>query len=76
MDPISTARAGLLAAGARLEASARRTAEAGDATDYLHEAVEQIQAGHAFTANVQVVKFADAMWRSLLEIQSDERERP
>jgi flagellar hook protein FlgE len=71
MDPLSTARGGLIAASARFEASAQRTAAGGDTVDYVKETVEQIEAKHAYTANVQVVKFADEMWRSLLAIQSD-----
>jgi flagellar hook protein FlgE len=71
MDPLSTARAGLMAASARFEASAQRTAGGGDSVDYVRETVEQIEAKHAYTANLQVVRFADEMWRSLLEIQSN-----
>jgi flagellar hook protein FlgE len=72
MDPISTARYGLMAAERRVSDSASRTARmAGDETvDYGHEAVEQVQAKHAFTANVSVIKVADKMWQSLLDIQS------
>jgi flagellar hook protein FlgE len=71
MDPLSTARGGLMAASVRFEASAQRTAAGGDSVDYVKETVEQIEAKQAYTANVQVVKFADEMWRSLLDIQSD-----
>lgn len=77
MDVLSTARAGLVAAGNRFAASAQRTAQAGFDTDVdmVRETVEQVEAKTAFKANVQVVKIADEMWRSLLEIQvrSDHR---
>jgi len=38
--------------------------------DYAHEAVEQLKAKHEFKANLQVIRFADEMWQSLLAIQS------
>ncbi|HEY8616371.1 flagellar basal body rod C-terminal domain-containing protein [Phenylobacterium sp.] len=71
MDVLSTARTGLVAAGGRFAASAGRVARAGfdPAVDLSRETVEMIEAKHAFRANVEVVKFADEMWRSLLEIQ-------
>lgn len=77
MDVLSTARAGLVAAGGRFAASAQRTAAAGLAADAdpVREVVEQAEAKTAFKANVEVVKIADEMWRALLEIQvrSDHR---
>jgi flagellar hook protein FlgE len=42
---------------------------ADESVDYGHEVVEQIQAKHQFSANLNVVQIADRMWRSLLEIQ-------
>ena len=71
MDVLSIARSGLVAAGGRFADSAQRVARVGfdDSVDLTRETVEMIEAKHAFTANVQVVKFADEMWRSLLEIQ-------
>jgi flagellar hook protein FlgE len=80
MDPISIARGGLMAASARFEASASRTArmgaadptdDAGDGVDLGSEAVEQIEAKHAFSANLGVIKIADEMWDALLDIQKD-----
>jgi flagellar hook protein FlgE len=81
MDPISIARGGLLAASARFEASASRTARlgasepagapAGDDADLSSEVVEQIEAQHAFSANLGVIKIADEMWRALLEVQKE-----
>lgn len=78
MDPLSVARVGLLAAQQRFEASASRTArmEADESVDPASEVVEQIQAKRQFEANLGVVKFADEMWRALLEIQSDRAGAP
>lgn len=72
MDPISTARYGLMAAERKFTDSASRVARmAGDdSVDYASEAVEQIQAKQAFSANAGVIKVADQMWRSLLDLQS------
>jgi len=77
MDPISIARGGLMAASARFEASASRTARmgaadpAGDGSggDYAQEVVTQIEAKHQFSANLGVIRIADQMWRALLDIQ-------
>jgi flagellar hook protein FlgE len=72
MDPIVVARYGLMAASARFEASAQRTAQMGgdSAVDPATEVVEQIQAKHQFSANLGVIRVADEMWRSLLDIQT------
>jgi flagellar hook protein FlgE len=72
MDPISIARYGMMAATQQLTASATRIAgAAGDGNvDYASEAVTQIQASTAFKADVGVIKVADQMWQSLLDIQS------
>ena len=69
MDPISTARYGMMAATQQLNASANRIAGGGD-VDYGTEAVNTIEAKQAFTANVGVIKVADEMWQSLLDLQS------
>ena len=71
MDPLVTARYGLLAAERRFEAAATRVAAApGDpGVDVGQELVEVIQAKQAFSANLGVMRFAQDMWRSLLEIQ-------
>jgi len=73
MDPISTARYGMMAATQQLTASASRIAAGGPSgdVDYGAEAVTQIQASTAFKADVGVVKIADQMWQSLLDIQSN-----
>ena len=85
MDPISVARYGLMAASARFEASASRTARmgvadptadgsgdgSGDGVDYAQEAVTQIEAKHQFSANLGVIRVADEMWQALLDMQKD-----
>jgi flagellar hook-associated protein FlgK len=72
MDPISTARYGMMAASQQLAASANRVAQmsGGDPGDYATEAVNQVEAKQAFTANARVVHVADEMWQALLDIQS------
>jgi flagellar hook protein FlgE len=73
MDPISTARYGLMAAQQSLAASAGRVAGMADPSstvDYAQEAVTQIQAKQSFTANLGVIKVADEMWDALLGLQS------
>ncbi|HEX3363633.1 flagellar basal body rod C-terminal domain-containing protein [Phenylobacterium sp.] len=73
MDPISTARYGMMAAAQQLTASASRIAAGGasGSVDYASEAVTTIQASTAFKADVGVIKIADQMWQSLLDIQSN-----
>jgi flagellar hook protein FlgE len=77
MDVLATAGSGLVAAGGRLAASAARVARigAGDNVDLTRETVELIEARTAFKANLAVVRIADEMWSSLLELQvrSDRR---
>ena len=72
MDPISIARYGMMAATQRLDASASRVAgmAADSSVDYASEAVTQIEAKQAFSANVGVIKIADQMWQSLLDLQT------
>jgi flagellar basal body rod protein FlgC len=70
MDPISTARYGMMAASQQLSASANRIASGGD-VDYGAEAVNTIEAKQAYSANVGVIKVADEMWLSLLDLQKD-----
>ena len=72
MDPISTARYGLMAAERKFSDSASRVARmAGDdSIDYATEAVSQIEAKQAFQANVGVVKVADEMFQALLDLQT------
>jgi flagellar hook protein FlgE len=61
-----------MAAERRFTESATRVARmAGDDNvDYAAEAVAQVSARQAFSANVQVVKVADQMWQALLDLQT------
>jgi len=74
MDPISTARYGLMAASRQFETSATKIAtmgvEGAPDVDLAQETVGMIQAKTAFSANAQVIRFAQDMWDSLLQIQS------
>jgi hypothetical protein len=72
MDPLVTARYGLLAAEHRFDTAAVRVASLGadDTVDLGAETVEMIQAKHAFSANLSVMRFAQDMWKSLLELQT------
>jgi flagellar basal body rod protein FlgC len=74
MDPISTARYGLMAASRRFEASAVNVATMGvegePDVDLAKETVDMIQAKTAYSANIQVIKFAQDMWDSLLQLQT------
>ena len=72
MDPISTARYGLMAATRRFETSATNVARMGvedDPVDVASEMVEMISAKHAFSANLSVIGFAQDMWDSLRDLQ-------
>ena len=77
MDPISTARYGMMAASRQLALSANRVANlsGSEPGDYAAEAVNQIEAKQSFKANVQVIKVADEMWDALLSIQSSSHKR-
>lgn len=71
MDALSIARGGLAAAEGRFAQAAQRivSAPADPSVDVGQEMVDLIQAKHHFSANLKVIRFADDMWRSLLEIQ-------
>jgi flagellar hook protein FlgE len=66
MQAISFAQAGLTRATDQLNASAQRTAK-GDA-DIGREVVEQVQAKVNFKANAAVIRTADEMTGTLLDI--------
>lgn len=66
MEAINIASAGLMAAAARFDASARRTAEA-PFEDLAGEIVERITAEIDFKANAQVIRAADEMTGTLLD---------
>ena len=74
MDPISTARYGLMAASRRFETSAVNVAtmgvEGAPDVDLAEETVNMIEAKTAFSANISVIKFAQDMWDSLLQLQA------
>jgi flagellar basal body rod protein FlgC len=70
MDPLSIARYGMRAAEMRLNDSASRVAQGGASLDSAGEVVEQVEARHAFAANIGVIKIADEMWRSLMDLQA------
>lgn len=72
MDPIATARYGLLAASRRFETAATEVANMGgdQPVDVEGAMVEMIQSKHAFSANLSVISTSKEMWDALLEIQS------
>lgn len=67
MQALSIAAAGMLDAQSRFEASARRTA-ARPLDNLAEETVERIQARTDFSANAAVVRTADEMTGTLLDI--------
>ena len=71
MDPIATARYGLMAASRRFETAAVEVSQMGgdQPVDVEGAMVEMIQSKHAFSANLSVMKFSQDMWDSLLDIQ-------
>lgn len=72
MQILAIAQAGLIAAVRRLDASAQRSAQNPQPNadiDYVGETIEQIEAKHAFSANVSVIKTADQMMGELLDIR-------
>lgn len=72
MDPIVTARYGLMAASRRFEASAAQVASlrSDEGVDLGDQVVDMVRAKQAFSANLAVVHFAQDMWDSLLQLQS------
>ncbi|MDO9610101.1 MAG: flagellar basal body rod C-terminal domain-containing protein [Brevundimonas sp.] len=67
MQAMSIAAVGMMSAQSRFEASARRTATA-PLDNLAAETVERIQAKTAFTANAAVVRTADDMSGTLLDM--------
>jgi flagellar hook-associated protein FlgK len=73
---LSTAVSGLQSAQNRLAASAHRVASsqtadaAGSGVSLEQEVVAQLEAKHGFQASLQVVKTADRMLGSLLDIRA------
>jgi len=71
MNPIATAAYGMFAASQRFDASAQRVAsmgQPGNDVDLAEEATTEIEAKTAFQANVAVLKTADKMQQSLIDI--------
>lgn len=67
MQALPIAAAGLLDAASRFDASARRTAAA-PLDELVRETVERIEAKTAFKANAAVIRAADAMTGTLLDM--------
>lgn len=67
MQALSIAAVGMMSAQSRFEASARRTAAA-PLDNLAAETVERIQAKTAFTANAAVVRTADEMSGTVLDM--------
>lgn len=67
-----SALSGLQAAASRFEASARRTVDWSPASsvDLAAETVRQIEAKHAFSANLSVIRTADEMMGALLDLKA------
>ena len=72
MDPISTARYGMMAAARQFEDAAAQVvgASEGSGGDLVSGMVGMVQARQAFTANVTVARFAQDMWDTLLHLQT------
>ena len=72
MDPISTARYGMMAASRQFERAAAQVVGATDGShsDLVSGMVGMVQAKQAFAANVTVARFAQEMWDSLLRLQA------
>jgi flagellar basal body rod protein FlgC len=68
MDPIATARYGLMAATRSFDAAAQEIAGA-PAGDTVGAMIDMTQAKQAFSANLSVIRFAQEMWDDLLAIQ-------
>jgi hypothetical protein len=71
MDPIATARYGLMAASRRFETAAVEVSRMGgdEPVDVEGAMVDMIQSKAAFSANLSVIKFSQDMWDSLLKMQ-------
>jgi flagellar hook protein FlgE len=78
MSAISSPASALASAFDRFERSSARALEAvsgaGDA-DLSVAMAEQIEAKHALQANVAVVRFADEMWKALIDLSREPRNR-
>ena len=72
MDVLVHALKGLMAADRKFGAAASRIVQspADPQIDLARETVEMVEAKQAFSANVKVIRFADDMWRALMDIQA------
>ncbi len=71
MSAITTAMQGAINGYARFDKAASRTAsDAAQGNDIVSDFVEQIEARQALSANISVVKAADAMTGRLLNIKA------
>ena len=73
MNPIATAQYGMLAAARRFDASAQRLAQMGETgsdTDFTADVVDMAESKQAFSANAAVLRTANKMTDSLLNILS------
>ncbi len=71
MSMINTAMFGAVTAHTRFEQAASQTAsDASHGKDILSDLVEQMEARQALTANISVVKAADAMTGKVLDIKA------
>lgn len=71
MSAISIATAGIMSATQRFEKAAANTARnSTNGQDILSDLVDQIDSRNAFKANISVIKTADEMLGSLLDIKT------
>jgi len=72
MDPIATARYGMMAATQRLEAAAGRIAANGaDGPDFVRDMAGLVETKTQFKAQVKVIEIADEMWSALIGLQAE-----
>jgi hypothetical protein len=73
MDPIATARYGMMAATQRLEAAAGRIATGGvDGADFAEDVTGLAEIKTQFKAQVKVIEIANEMWRDLIGLQASQ----
>jgi hypothetical protein len=73
MDPIATARYGMMAAAQRFDAQAARIAgpDGAEPGDFVADMTGLIETKSQFTAQVKVVRISDEMWRALIGLQAE-----
>ena len=72
MDPIATARYGMMVASKRFEGAADRVAQSGGASanDGVEAVGDMVEAKHQYVAQVRTLRVADEMWRALMDVQA------